>query len=150
MPVQKDKRPRPIDVRIERIEAKMNVVVPIVYQTRRVVRDEEIDRGEAGERLLDIVLLVEMVAGGLVFPGATKAADFQPVHINRPAMQIDNGAGKTSTAIVIALHRKNMRCPTSPRDIKDQRIGQVTAGNEDIHSHIRQSAKQGLIIGYHQ
>lgn len=68
--VEKEARAGLIDVSDKCTESKMNAVFSIVDKAGRVVGDEDVDTREIRECGFDLVLFEEIVARGLVSPGA--------------------------------------------------------------------------------
>ena len=57
MSMEHELRPCPLDVFVECSEPHVHVVFAIMDQVWGVVRDEKIDRREAGQNLLDLKIL---------------------------------------------------------------------------------------------
>jgi hypothetical protein len=138
------------DVVAEGDEAQVDLVVAVMHEARRVVRHEKVHGGKAGHELFHLVLLEQVVAPGLVFPGAAEAAEGESVELKRRHVQVTDGCAKWRARIMVAFDRENVATAAPLRGFQNDGVGQVAQGDEQVRRLVGNPASYEFVIGNDQ
>ena len=98
-----------LDIADEPVEPEVYVVVSVMNSARRVVGDKDIHRREVCQQVCDLVLVKQVVSARLIPPAAGKPAETHAAQYMLLQMEVNNWSGKRAAAVMIALHRENVR-----------------------------------------
>ena len=132
MPVEEESRLRSHDVGVEGGEADVNLVVAVMDQPGRVVCHEDIHWGERVQVVLDFVLLEQVIALGLVFPRAAKAAKCYTAELKGGQVEVADGGTKWRAGVMVAFHGDDFTTGALGGDTEDDVVRQVAAADEQV------------------
>jgi len=126
MTVKEKTRLRTTDVTDKRIKAKMDLIVPVVNVSGRIVSNEHIHGRKCNQQALDFILIVKKMASWFVSPRTTKTTEDQTITKFFFKMQVKNRCGKGGGAVVIAFHSKDAGAQCLVRRLQNNLVSHIT------------------------
>jgi hypothetical protein len=147
MAMKEQSRLNAANVTAKSLEAEMNLIISVVNVPRRIVGDENINRRKRSNQIRNLILLVKKVTSWLVSPRAVETAERKTTETLRPKMQVENGSGKRSNAVVISFDSEYARALRCLCRLQNELVCHITARNQNVRTLTGRCLRKPVIVG---